>query len=81
MQLLSETESPPIPLPSAILERHSPGVQGVQGTHLIDAGVGDVVFLEKGTRTPSVTICPLQLSLKTPALPTQPSSCWSLAGR
>lgn len=57
MQLLSETESPPIPLPSAILERHSPeGVQGVQGTHLIDAGVWDVVFLEKGTKTPSITI-------------------------
>lgn len=43
---------------SAILERYSPeGVQQVQGTHLIDAGVWDVVFLEKGTKTPSMTIC------------------------
>lgn len=55
MQLLSETESPPILPPSAILERRSP--EGVQGTHLIDAGVWDVVFLEKGTKTPSMTIC------------------------
>lgn len=52
--------------------KHSPeGVQGVQGTHLIDAGVRDVVFLEKGTKTSSMTICSPQLSLKTPALPTQ----------
>lgn len=28
-----------------------------QGTHLIDAGVRDVVFLEKGTKTPCVTMC------------------------
>lgn len=28
-----------------------------QGTHLIDAGVRDVVFLEKGTKTPRVTMC------------------------
>lgn len=29
----------------------------VQSTHLIDAGVRDVVFLEKGIRTPCMTIC------------------------
>lgn len=48
----------------------------VQGTHLIDTGVRDVVFLEKGIKTRRVTICspPAVPQNHSPA-PPSPGSC------
>lgn len=61
----------------------------VQGTHLIDAGVRDVVFLEKGTKTPRVTVrsppaTPYDCSRAHPArgtVPPTPSPCTSARRR
>lgn len=56
-QLLLGTGSLHAPLLSALLERHCPSV--FHSTHLIDAGVRDVVFLEKGITTPPMRVCSL----------------------
>jgi len=50
-----------------------------QGTHLIDAGVRDVVFLEKGMKTPRMTVCsppgvPRDRSLAHPARGAPPAA-------
>lgn len=56
-QLLLGTGSRHAPLLSALWERHCPSV--LQSTHLIDAGVRDVVFLEKGITRPPMSVCSL----------------------